>query len=94
MDMLSLYRLDNSLELFASMCVAVSFLAFSSSVLLVLGMLHGVALLVVFAVSVILAPAVFMRIKDGSGVSERAVGAALLAATANVLVLFVLYAVW
>ncbi|MEM0146854.1 MAG: hypothetical protein QW091_00185 [Candidatus Micrarchaeaceae archaeon] len=93
-ELLRLYTLDGSLDLLASICAAIASLASVSSILLVLGMLNNIALLSAFAASFALALFLFFKLRHGPGASESSAGIALLAATANVLILFVISSIW
>ncbi|MEM3781509.1 MAG: hypothetical protein QXT43_00910 [Candidatus Micrarchaeaceae archaeon] len=94
MNALRLYVLRGYADALVSACAAASAMSFVSSVLLLFGFLNSATLLYALATCLVLALAIFLKLRRGAGATYASAAAALLSALGNALIFFVMHKVW
>mgnify|MGYP001626363953 CR=1 FL=1 len=86
-----LYRLDDSAQFLASICTGIALLAFACSLLLAFAAFSEASALIAGACATVISALLFLAIRRRQEISKSAVAVSVLAATANTLILLLLY---
>ncbi|MGC8547622.1 MAG: hypothetical protein ACP5MC_01295 [Candidatus Micrarchaeia archaeon] len=86
-----LYKLDDSVQFLASICTGIAFLAFACSLLLAFAAFSEASALLAIVCATVIAVLIFLAIRKKQEISKSAVAVSVLAATANTLILLLLY---